>query len=330
MAEGDTRLRLDVILEALVDIGRLHRDHQGIFTEIDGFGQTFLHRLCHDTSHPAVIKFAADLCGTDVIKATDIGGDTPLNLVCMHEDVSCEAIETLTVPCPEAVRIVCHQGWTPLRAASSNGASVQVVRLLISKFGGALSMKCEDGFTPLSLACARGAARSTNVVNFEVVKLLLESCPEALFIGDNAGNTPLHLTYKNDEASQQVVRLLVDHGGAKALGILNNIGCSPLHIAFYSGFPGDILELMIAIYPKALEIVDWFGATALVAACQSNAPVETLRVMIVRAPATCLFLEAVANEDDEDVNYLPYDCAVEQEREAHVVELLLNATKDAL
>jgi ankyrin repeat protein len=326
MAGGDPRQRLDAILESLVDLGSLHRAHQGIFTEKDENGETFLHRLCGRTRHPAVIKFAADLCGPDSLKETDEHGDTPLHIVCEHEDVSCEAIETLTVPCPEAVQIASHQGWTPLQTASSYGASVHVVRLLISKFRGALSIKDEDGDTPLNTACSRGSVASDDDINFEVVKLLLESNPGALFMGNNNGHTPLHIQFKNDEASQQVVRLLVDRGGAKALGMLDNDGCPPLRIACQEGYPEDIIQLMITVYPKALEIVDRLGRTALHRACQSNVPVATLRGMIVRAPATCLFL----GEGDEDLNFLPYDLAVQEEREASVLELLTNATKDAL
>jgi hypothetical protein len=65
MVERDTRQRLGAILESLVDLGRLHREHQTLFTEKDENGETFLHRLCERTRHPAAIKFVADLCGTD-------------------------------------------------------------------------------------------------------------------------------------------------------------------------------------------------------------------------------------------------------------------------
>jgi ankyrin repeat protein len=339
MAERDPRERLDAILESLVDLGKLHREHQSLFTETNEYGRTLLQRLCERTSHPDVIKFVTDLCGPDSLKATDEDGNTPLRLVCRHADVSCQAIETLTRPYPEAIRIPNEGGWTPLQTASCYGASVHVVRLLIKKFRGALSMKDAYGNTPLKTACRRGGVASDDDINFEVVKLLLESYPEALFIGDNEGFTPLHIAYKNDEASQQVVRLLVDRGGEKALGMLNNNGFPPLHGACQEGYPEDIIQLMIAVYPKALQIVDKFGGTALHSACQSNVPVATLRAMILRGPAACLVLEQVSIEDseddddeaesDEDIVYLPYDWTVGQEREAHVVELLSNATKDA-
>jgi hypothetical protein len=331
MAESDRRQRLDAILASLVDLGRLHREHQTLFTGKDELGRTFLHRLCQDTRHPAVIKFVAELCGMDILKVTNVNGHTPLNLVCMHEDVSCEVIEALTVPCPEAVQIADNQGRTPLHKACWSGASVQVVRLLISKFRGALSMKTVGGDTPLFIACSRGSVdRPDEAVNFEVVKLLFESYPDALYIGDNDGFIPLHNEFKNDEASQQVVRLLVDRGGVKALGMLDNDGCPPLLVACQEGYPEDIIQLMIAVYPKALQIVNKFGVTALNFACQGNVPVATLRVMIVHEPAACLVLQAVSFGDDGEYHFLPHDCAVYKEREAHVVELLLNGTKDAI
>jgi hypothetical protein len=214
---------------------------------------------------------------------------------------------------------------SPFTWKSWRGASVSVVRLLISKFRGALSMKDAYGNTPLKTACRRVC--TDEAVNFELVKLLLEAYPEALFIGDNGGFTPLHVNFTNGETSQQVVRLLVDRGGAKALGMLDNHGSPPLQVACQEGYPA--IQLMIAVYPKALEIVDKDGGTALHGACQSNVPVATLRVMIVRAPATCLFLEEVSIDDEED-HYLPYDWATYMERDATVLELLLNATKDAL
>jgi hypothetical protein len=128
MVERDTRQRLGAILESLVDLGRLHREHQTLFTEKNRNGQTFLHRPCQGIRRPAVIKIVAELCGMDILKETDSIGDT-LNLVCRHEDVPCEAIEILTVPCPEAVQMASHQGWTPLHTAYNAGASVEVVRL---------------------------------------------------------------------------------------------------------------------------------------------------------------------------------------------------------
>jgi hypothetical protein len=336
MAEGDPIERVDTILESLADLGTLQSEHQGLFAEKDEEGRTFLHRLCQLTSNP-VIKFTVDLCGPDAVRQMDNLGYTPLNLACERKDVSCEAIETLTRPYPQVVRISSHGGWTPLHTACDSGASEQAVRLLIHKFPDALSIKNRGGDTPLNTTCSRsmaGMTASEKDVYFEVAKLLLESCPEALSMGDNEGHTPLHIAYENEEASKRLLQLLVDRGGAKALKLLNNVGETPLlAICQAGGYFWDVIELMIVLYPKALEIVNNFGSTALHSACASTVPAGTLSVMLNRGSAACLCLSTESadhNEMDKGSEpYLPYDWAIEKEREAHVVELISNATKDA-
>jgi hypothetical protein len=52
--------RIDTILESLVDLGTLHREHQGLLTEKNEEGRTFCKSSAMvRTSHPAIIKFVA-------------------------------------------------------------------------------------------------------------------------------------------------------------------------------------------------------------------------------------------------------------------------------
>jgi hypothetical protein len=231
-------------------------------------------------------------------------------------------------------------------AAFEVDLSVQTIQSLIIHVGTvAFHTKNTYGETPLMAACSRGGFWSEEAVNFEVVKLLLESYPEALCVADLGGNTPLHIPYKNDEASLNFLRLLVSWGGAKAFGMLDSDGKAPLQKACGCGYPADILDLMIATYPDALDIVDNSGQTSLHGACRSDVPVATLRVMINHAPATCLVLEEIFGadaltltlDDEEDHYVLPLDWALYKEgeanaleREATTLELLLNASKDAV
>jgi ankyrin repeat protein len=317
-----------ILIEKDEELGTLLREHPWLLAVEDEYGGTPVHYLCHHTSHPAVIKLI-NLRFPDAITETNDVCATPLNMVCGHEDVSCEAIEALTRLYSRALRIPDNDGRTPLHSACEFGASVQVVRLLINKFREALSMKNDMGATPLKTACLRDISdASEKDVYFEVVKLILESYPEALTMGDNDGNTPLHIVFDDQEASKRVLQLFVDRGGAKALKILNNNGDTPLQAACEGGGTfGDVIELMIALYPKALHIANKFGETALHSASFSNVPAETLSVMIDRAPVPCLVL---AQDADEDVGFcLPYEWAVEIGRDAHVLELLLHSMKDA-
>jgi ankyrin repeat protein len=347
MSGGDQRERLNDILKSLVGLGTnlkqvlaekkdelciLLKEYPELRTYIDtSRGGTPVHVLCYRNVHPAIIELLVGLF-PESVNETDNNGNTPLNAMCIHKDVSCQAIETLTRDYPESVRIPNSDGWTPLHSASFAGASLQAVQLLINKYPTALSTQDESGDTPLNMACLLGSNDSTEddefaAVNFEVVKLLLDSLPESLTIGDSNGNTPLHIAFRNDEASQKVVRLLVDRGGAKALKMLDNEGFPPLHVACQNGYSKEMIKLMIERYPKALRIVESFGGTALHKACFYDAPAEILPIMIDRGPTACLVL---ATDDESDEEDLPYDCAVTKERDATIVEMLLSATKDAV
>jgi hypothetical protein len=107
-----------------------------------------------------------------------------------------------------------------------------------------------------------------------------------------------------DDASKRVAQLLVDRGGTKALGILNDEAT------------------LRSLQPASVDIVlDTPDSASFSNASFSNAQAETLSVLLDRGPAACLVLstESPGQIDEGSKPYLPYDWTIEKEREASFV-----------
>lgn len=95
--------------------------------------------------------------------------------------------------------------------------------------------------TPLHLACLYRAPA-------DLVQMILEANPEALFSQDSEGWTPLHviLLYGSDE---ETALLLIQRGGFRAASIHSRIVGAPLHLACRHGCSTAIIRALLRVYP---------------------------------------------------------------------------------
>ena len=95
----------------------------------------------------------------------------------------------------------------------------------------------EMGRTPMHLVCLYRAP-------IDVVEILLDANPSALFVQDSEGWTPIHLVLLYG-GEQDVALLLIKRGGPNAVSLLSPIAGSPLHIACRHPTPMRVLEELI-------------------------------------------------------------------------------------
>ena len=63
--------------------------------------------------------------------------------------------------------------------------SIRALKFLVQEGGVSMRLRCESGRTPLHDACWTASP------NFDLIKILIEECPEFLYITDNRGYSPL-------------------------------------------------------------------------------------------------------------------------------------------
>jgi hypothetical protein len=197
---------------------------------------------------------------------------------------------------PEAARQVNNNGDTPLhylfKRHADNQAPVEIVELVLDLFPGALAMQGDSNYTPLHCACRDGAP-------VQAVELLLNRGPSALQMLDFERNSPLHLACDSEEfnVSENVIRLLIERD------------------------------------PSMLQLVNERGDTPFRNACECSVPVETLRIMFNLWPIPCLLMGTFYDEDEDEgneIHLLPHGVCMSKNREANVVDLVGNATNDAV
>jgi hypothetical protein len=89
------------------------------------FEDTPLHFACRFNLPLFLIKLIAQRC-PKALRLTDRDGRTPLNLVCMRSETSCNVAEILIEMDPKAVRKVDNDGWVPFHAACYSCAPMNI------------------------------------------------------------------------------------------------------------------------------------------------------------------------------------------------------------
>lgn len=189
--------------------------------------------------------------------------NTPLHLMCKLNDPPKQIVNDLVNAAPEIASFADAHGWLPLHHACANGASTEVLQILIAAYHdgkliqdnqnrtplhfyatrnadsaevmtrnvtlladtGAAELSDRGGMLPMHYACAYGSSA-------EVLKVLYEAYPDSLRTKDNKGKTPMHLTMVNAhrDASPAVLRFLLDHAGKETVNLRDDEGNLPLHL----------------------------------------------------------------------------------------------------
>ena len=187
-----------------------------------------------------------------------------------------EIIETLLNIYPEVANIAVDgdhaygspgESYYPLHAACKNGCGQdEMIKLLLKRNAKGLDHMCAIGYgivecyktvagTPLHYYVYWGNR------NIEIIKLLVEACPEALTMGDENTFklTPLHtILLPPNKPDLDTVKFLVDLNPS-LLSIEDNYGRLPIHSASSNDYiTPDVMKFLIKACPGSLEVMDVF------------------------------------------------------------------------
>eukprot|EP00804_Cyclotella_cryptica_P022826 CCRYP_005044-RA/>CCRYP_005044-RA protein AED:0.07 eAED:0.07 QI:83/1/1/1/0.5/0.66/3/18/360 len=129
---------------------------------------------------------------------------------------------------------------------------------------------------PLPLVVALGGS-------LDVVKIMVEACPEAL--GERLSGRRNLLHYAISEGVDiQVIRYLVTQY-PQFLYETDSYNAIPLHLA--STYPSSslsVLQLLLHLHPNGAKAIDNKSQTPLHRACKSRAPLEKIMVLVAACP----------------------------------------------
>jgi ankyrin repeat protein len=129
-----------------------------------------------------------------------------------------------------------NEGYTPLHLAVENGASYEVIKVLMGHSASVLCMKKTfSGATPLHLAVYHNASLS-------VIQTLVEAHPMALRLVDSKGRLPLHVASSRGADFATFVYLVrTYHDSVK---IKDKRGRTAYDVARKHKQPSDVLMLL--------------------------------------------------------------------------------------
>jgi len=181
---------------------------EGVYHTTDN-GSLPLHNLCQCPFIPLnVVKFLIDQY-PDSVKTRNMNVCLPLH--CAVYSGSLEIIQLLIEYYPDSVKSKDGHGKLVLHAACNDGASRNVVELLMDCYNGeeshhsGLSVVDNNGYIPLHDA-------AVGRVTVETMQLLLDRYPEGTSVASRDGRLPLHVasTCSVQRGIIQHIRLLVE------------------------------------------------------------------------------------------------------------------------
>jgi len=206
--------------------------------------------------HPAQRQAAADVRG--------VGDATCLHLVCKLHNPPEDIVHALVDAAVDTLQWTDNHGWLPLHHACANGASPEVLKLIVDAFPAGRVAQDQQGRTPLHFYATRNHDSPANMAaNAEllaqdgavelrdlsdmlpfhyacaygthpvVLKTLAKVYPPSLTACDNNGRTPIHLAMVNAyrDESTNVISFLLDHPESReTINARDHDGFTPLHL----------------------------------------------------------------------------------------------------
>lgn len=188
----------------------------------------------------------------------DAWGKTPLACAAAssHHYQSSEDFAEVLDFLVDPVRIIQpdRAGLLPLHIACLNRNRLEDIEMLFDEFPDAICQPDNMGRLPLHSACINPH------VQLELLEFLVEGHPEALKTFDKNGSVPLHLAIQRKVPVECVLFLISQAEGAVRTREASSM-MYPLHMACKMGSDFEILEALIDIFPKAIDIPDKVSVT---------------------------------------------------------------------
>ena len=200
-----------------------------------------------------------------------VNGDdaTPLHLACYNGHLTLEIYQFILNAWPEAIHMRTDRGYLPLHHLCCNENLDDYVSLEVLQYMISIDPMLPPGL-PLHVACGESFTEQ-----LDVVKILYDSYPEALFVQNGDGRSPLCLARDRGSKWQPIVSFfeeqLVHAQTAKdstAMHTLDNNGWLPLHHAVKDNIPLGSIKLLVEGNPSAIRTADGHMAFPLHIACE--------------------------------------------------------------
>jgi len=254
--------------------------HSGNNVALPKGSSTEMHRLAAGANWMELRELILDnKNGTAHAEAGSVDrfGRTPLMIACTHGNrLPPDLARLLLVVNKESASVSCA-GTTCLHVAASSGCLVEVLQILIRSFYEASTMFDKNGSCPLHLSVNTNRNNVNDLV--QIVTVLINANPLALFTKNNRGETPLILAIYR-RAPIEVLTLLLNHpkGGSEAASIPDSLGSYPIH--FCDRTPIEIVRQLATNYPEAIGEANKLGDTPLFFAMNEKATVEVLWILL--------------------------------------------------
>jgi ankyrin repeat protein len=190
------------------------------------------------------------------------------------------------MPTPKCFEGGTGYGELPIHCAVDQHLRPEVVRCLATAWPESLRETTDDvyGFLPAHLACWRACYMEEEQA-LEILKILLDSYPEALQVKGADGEVPLHACFRHEFPPLAVVRYVVQRHPA-ALHATDKDGFIPLHHAVATARPSlPGIMYLIGMAPESVRATSAKGATPLMrAAAQGGAPIPVVQCLLSACP----------------------------------------------
>jgi ankyrin repeat protein len=262
-AESTLIDRLKAIIDKDPSAARLAivngRDHSRF-----GRGMTLLHHAA-DRRSPEFCQVLVEMdIGLETVRATDRFGNTPLHCACRGSYHTAKYLYGLY---PESI----DTGYYPLHILLDSGdykpkQFKEVLRFLLTHDKGAVFQADEDGNLPL-----HAAVKNCRSTGWTIVELVYNANPDAIFIRNNDGRTPLDVAryvYKQDVIAFFEAQLPFVRRAHEEL-LPNDNGQYLIHRALeIPAVAVGTIKLIVAANPQMLRMTDNQGRTPMHIACE--------------------------------------------------------------
>ena len=195
--------------------------------------------------------------------------DLPIHQACATGKL--DTIKYLLSLYPESIKVRGGMGRLPIHRAAACEAErrAEVIELLLKHDSNAASKKADGRQLPLHCAC------DAYYGQLNVVQILYDACPEAIWVRGSDGDSLLDLARGRNEESDDIVNFLqaqLVHAKMgeelKLLTTLDENGWLPLHEALKNKTPLGSIKLLVRGNPSALRVITNIGALPIHIACQ--------------------------------------------------------------
>ena len=231
-------------------------------------GELPIHYAAANLS-PLQCKALIDLYPEPVREKFEQYNDLPIHEACATGRL--DTVVYLLGLYPESIQVRGDVGRLPIhRAAACEAESrAEVIALLLKHDSNAASKKADGRQLPLHCAC------DAYYGQLDVVQILYDACPEAIWMRDSDGDTPLDHTRGWNEESDDTLNFLqtqlvyAEMGeDLKVLTTLDDNGWLPLHHALKDKAPLGSIKLLVRGNPSALRVITNIGALPIHIACR--------------------------------------------------------------